>query len=79
MAWNVYDSVLTSTYCRTFDDELANAETFFFGRHSKHENLTMLSVFPFNLNMVRKFGRKSVGPTKQRPNGDDHMSKIVII
>ena len=38
-----------------FEGELANAETFVFGRHRKHENLTMLSVPPLNSNMVRKF------------------------
>ena len=41
---NVYDSVLTSTYCRIFESELANGETFFFGRHSKQENLTMFPL-----------------------------------
>ena len=45
---------------RIFEGDLANGETFFFGRHSKHENLTMLSVSPLNSNMVRKCGRKSV-------------------
>ena len=86
---NVYDSVLTSTCCRRFESDLANGETFFFGRQSKHENLTMLSVYPLNLNMVRKFRRKSVQcsvrPIKKSIlvitasercslNGDDHLS-----
>ena len=87
---NEYDSVLASTCCRIFEGELANGETFFFGRHSKHENLTILSVSPLNSNMVRKFGRKSV-QCSGRPiknnfslsppasdahtlNGDDHLS-----
>ena len=46
MAWNGYDSVLTSTCCRIFESDLANAETFLFGRHIKHESLTLLSVYP---------------------------------
>ena len=77
---NVYDSVVTSTCCRRFESELANVETFFFGRHSKHENLTILSVSPLNSNMVSKFRRKSV-QCNVRPitksilmSGDDHLS-----
>ena len=62
---NGYDSVLTFTCCLRFEGELANGETFFFGKQSKHGNLTMLSVS----NMVRKFGRKggqcSVRPIKK--------------
>ena len=58
---NGYDSVLTSTCCRRFEGELANGETLLFGKQSKHENLSMLSVSTLNSNMVRKFGRKGVG------------------
>ena len=89
---NVYDSVLTSTCCRRFESELTNGETFFFGRHSKNENLTMLSVAPLNLNMVRKFRRKSVqcsvrpikksilvitASERRSLNGDDHLSNCL--
>ena len=87
--YTLYDSVLTSTCCRIFESELANGETFFFGRHSKHEHLAMLSVSPINSNMVRKAGRKSVqcsvrpikksiivitASERRSLNGDDHLS-----
>ena len=54
------DGGITSTCCLRFEGELTNGETFFFGKQSKHENLTMLSVSTLNSNMVRKFGRKGV-------------------
>ena len=62
----------TTTCCRRFEGELANAETFFFGRHRKHENLTMLSVYPFEFQHgVQVWPEKC---TMQRPNGDDHVT-----
>ena len=52
------DSVLTFTCCRRFESELANGITFFFDRHSKHENLTLLSVSPFKFEHVAQVSPK---------------------
>ena len=84
---NVYDSVLTSTCCQIFESELANGETFFFGRQAR--KLDNVIGFPLNSNMVRMFRRKSVqcsvrpimtsmlvitARERRSLNGDDHLS-----